>query len=310
MSENIVEIGNAPHLTAMIPNIGAKYFHSAWESPESFAAYMASLKRNEAWDDSGWEDDRHGGFYGGKSFKEAVAMAVDGWPEGTDKIAAVRDKILTLNPTLIKPINYGIAGAYPNVPRAIAGNIMNMRVPDISKSRRRPVFTLMVSMGATGSVEAEAITNRAAVVAAMIDQIEAKGFACEVVTCSLANGMSGFKAAVSIVVKKSSQAVDIVRLAFALGHASFFRRLVFASRGHSQHCKQHLGWGLGSTCAIDTEGLKEKDIYVIPGINECEAFFMTDDLAASSGLKFLSDALAKQGCPAFPKWKEEQKEAA
>lgn len=307
----ILEIGNATELTQLIPNFtenNGNYWHSAWESPESFAAYMRNTSPSTAWYSGPYTDNDE--FYGGKTFQEAVDMAVNGWPEGSQIIDEVRNHILTLNPMLVKPIAYSVAGAYPNVPRAIAGNPMNMRVPDLAKSRRRPVFTLICNMGALGWVHPDSITNRAACVAAMIDQIEAKGFACEVVTTSIAEGLGDFKVGVSIVVKKSSQAVDIVRLAFSIGHASFFRRLVFAARGQEQFNKNRLGYGLGCTQTISTKGLAEKDVYVLPGINECEQYFRTPELSAKEGLKFLSDSLAEQGCPAFPPFVKEEKIAA
>src|SRR6266704_1213744 len=85
-----LEVGNATELTDLIPNFTenkGNYWHSAWESPESFAAYMRSTSPSTAWYPSPYTDDDS--FYGGKTFQEAVDMAVNGWPEGSQIIDEV-----------------------------------------------------------------------------------------------------------------------------------------------------------------------------------------------------------------------------
>lgn len=238
--------GDAKELETYLP--GFTYL-SAWSSPEKFVRYVKTLRRKDAWQDAGW-DKGNPEWYGSETMEEAIALAESGWKEGVDQLEKTRNRVLSANPLLPKPIKYGIAGVTPNVPRAVSGNILNMRQPDMDKSKRRPVLTLICNMSANCGVSSSAITNRAAVVAAIVDQIEVAGFSCEVITTATSRGggfagSSGFSAAISVVLKRSDQAVDLSKLAYGLGHASFFRRLIFADKGSAKICKDGLGSGLG-----------------------------------------------------------------
>lgn len=299
-------VGDSPELNDYIPNMKGSFSHSTFSSPEVFSRHIQSLNRAKAWDSCGWDEDE--GFYGTKNMNEAIELGINGWKEGADQVENVRNYIKTLYPVHHRAIKYGIAGSVPSVPRAVAGNIFNMRNDDAARSKKKPIITLVSHMGALGYVPKESLTNRAAVVAAMIDEIESKGFACEVIATAVSTGISGFTTATSVVVKRSDQPVDICRLAFGLGHASVFRRFVFADRGSSAFCKGKLGWGMGSTAKIEQEGLAENSVYVLPSCNECPKNFSTPELAGTEGLKFLVTQLRRQKCPAFAKWTEKEEE--
>lgn len=300
--------GDSPELNDYIPNMKGCYSHSTFSSPEVFSRHIESLDRSKAWDACGWDEGEK--FYGTNNMREAIDLGINGWKEGADQVENVRNYIKTLYPTHYRAIKYGIAGSVPSVPRAVAGNIFNMRNDDLAKSKKRPIITLVSHMGALGYVKKESLTNRAAVVAALIDEIESKGFSCEVIATAVSTGASNFTTATSVVVKRSDQSVDICRLAFGLGHASVFRRFVFADRGTSAFCRGKLGYGMGSTAKIDREGLAEIGAYVLPSCNECPSNFETPELAGTKGLKFLVNELRKQGCPAFEKWTEKEELAA
>lgn len=300
---DIVHIGDAHYLTEMIPDFKkGTGFHSAWETPEAFIRHIKSLDPKNCWGDpSAWDKGREE-FSGSKSMEEAIEMAENGWDEGVQKIETIRQGILVANPVLPKVIKYGIAGAYPNVPRAIAGNIMNMRTIDLAKSRRRPVITLVSNMCDNWTTDKEMVTNRAAVVAALIDKIEQEGYACEVITTAVTRGHreEPFTAAVSVLVKKSTQMVDTRRLAFALGHASFFRRMVFADWEIAPNCERGLGSGLGRAHGISSVGdLNLQQIYIIPSVNGLDGNFGDEEKSCKSGLNSIIKSLKSQGCPAF-----------
>lgn len=296
-------IGDAPQLTHYIPELKGNFYHSSWETPEAFVRHIEGLKRENAWHGAGWDNGgRRDSFTGTQSMEEAIKLAKEGWHDGVTKVEKLRDLIIASNPVLPKPIVYGIAGSYPNVPRAIAGNPLNMRAIDLAKSRRRPVITLVCNMCDAWTVDKEEIINRAAVLAALIDQIEAKGYACEVVSTALtgerdydSNAM--FTAATSVLVKKSTQPVDIIRMTYPLGHASFYRRMVFADWGSHHVCKP-LGSGLGSCSGITKPELKHEQVYVVHHVRGLGGDF-SDEGAAKSGLQSMINSLIDQGCPAF-----------
>src|SRR6266403_6262933 len=127
MAETV--IGNAPYLTQYIPNLTGNYYHSTWETPEAFRQHIAAMDPKQAWDNSAWEKGMKD-FTGTESMDEALRLADCGWKEGVDKVVRLRDTIIAANPTIIQPVKYGIAGSVPNVPRAIAGNPLNMKAND------------------------------------------------------------------------------------------------------------------------------------------------------------------------------------
>lgn len=303
------EVGDAPQLREFLPSLGkGHFFHSAWSSPEQLAKHIRSADRSQEWGDSGWDGTE--AFTGTKTMEEALDMAENGWAEGIDKVFRLRADILAKNPIRMQPVKFGIAGATPDVPRAIAGNIFNMRIPDMSKSKRRPVITLVSNMTANCGVEKEMITNRAAVVAAIIDRIETAGYAVEVVSTAMAQS-GKFKAATSVIVKEAGHAVDTGKLAYGLGHSSFFRRLVFASWSGDKRC-QDIGYGLGIPFEPAQGELAEKNIFILPSSQYKRELFKTEELAGKEGLEMLVQRLANQKCPAFADipFKQEEPEKA
>lgn len=284
-------------------------FSSAWSSPEAFANYIEKQKRSKAWCDAGWGHDE--GWSGTKDMETAIKMAREGWKEGADQVERLRRLIEANNPTSPRLIRYGIAGTTPNVPRAIAGIPVNMRVPDLTKSRKKPVITLVSNMSANWTVGAKHISNRAAAVAAIIDKIESSGYSCEVLSTATtrggswwAGGSKDYTAATTVCLKRSDQPVDIVRLSYGLGHASMFRRLVFADWGVEPTAQNGLGEGLGCNCEIflpESDEFDNKAIYTIPSAEGISKLFETEELSMTEGMNHLLRELKKQGCPAFAK---------
>ena len=315
MSKAIKVVGDAAELDQYFPEMkeaGGGYYHSAWSSPEAFGKHIATLNRKDAWESAGWRKDDEG-FYGTDSMEEATQIAKDGWKEGAEQAIRVRDRILAAYPPQKRPVRYGIAGTTPNIPRAVAGDVLNMRLPDESKSKRRPVLTLISNMAGLCYIDPNALSNRAAVVAALVDQIEAAGYAVEVLSTAYgSNHSKSFMKAVTVVAKKSDQPVDMPRLSFALGHASMFRRFVFAELGSDPVLEKNLGWGLGRTREMDPKSIENMDIYFLPSANGRQEYFKTEEAAQEQGRKYLIECLTKQKCPAFfdrKKFTDDEKES-
>lgn len=287
-------------------------YSSVWSSPEKFAQSIEGLNPKDAFCDSGWSKGDTD-WYGTPNMETAIKMAREGWKEGAEQVESMRRRIEAANPTQKKLKQHGIAGVTPNVPRAVSGNVMNMRMPDETKTKKRPVITLLSNMSASCMVDAEQMTNRAAAVTAIIDKIEASGYSCEVIATATGSAdyrdygreegeNVGFTVAISVLVKRSDQPVDIVRLAYALGHASMFRRLVFADKGTFA---PELGEGLGYSGEPQLprdENFDLKSIYVLPSANKKGRFFKDEATSMREGLNFLMLSLQKQGCPAFAKY--------
>lgn len=291
--------GNSPDLRALFPatiSTVSRVRLSLWDMPESLAQHVSTLSPEKAWGDSSHWKNGNEKFSGVKSMNAAIKLCRDGWPDGANRAARLRDKIAAAHPIQRKLASWGVAGAYPSVARALAGNPLAMRQFDNRESRRRPVLTLVSDFACNAGVGGNAITNRAAVVAAIVDSVEASGFACHVVAFEASRGGDCVQLCAATV-KESDQSADIGRLAFALGHAAMFRRLCWATITEDSWI-EGLGYGLGTALALDFTSVP--DVYCLPSANTSESYFRSEDIAATQGLDFLVESLRKQGCPAFP----------
>lgn len=319
-SPQVREVGDAPNITRLIDincckdyyeeynNLPREVFRSSWSSPEAFATHIQDMNGKDSWyEDNVWRDISES-FTGVKTLQEAIDMAFQGWKEGGALIEKTRGYIQALNPLSPKMVRYGIAGTTPNVPRAIAGNILNMRLPEKKNSLKKKTITIIYNMCESGWSNKDSIGNKAAVTAALIDEIEAKGFSCEVIACATTSNRR-IRVLTSVCVKESHQPVDINRLAFGLGHPAMFRALFFADWQGDKFCSS-LGYGLGiiSTTTPTAED-KINQIYHIEGGSSKKIKikdFSDIDTAATKGLNSIVRTLREQGCPAFPPLKDHE----
>lgn len=292
--------GNAEELDPLLPG---QDFHSTWSSPESLARHMQEINRHEAWHSSAWDTD-DGEWRGCNSMQEAVNLALDGWKEGAEMVEKMRNRIAASRPQSPRLNRHDMVGAVPNVPRAVSGEVKNMRAYDPSKSRRKPVITLVSDMAVSYNISSTRIANRAAAVACIIDEVEAMGYSVEVISVAMTKGWHSdcYLAMTSVVAKRSDYPVDIKRIAFALGHPAMFRRFVFATWSEETILKDKLGYGLGSVGNdFDTESLNEKAVYVLPSMQNHSEYFKDIEAAMTLGMDSLMAELKKQKCPPFIK---------
>lgn len=290
-------VGDALYLRDLIPEISGfnRVQLSYWSSPEALAAHVAAINPASCWERVAWKAGFD--FTGTDIMYQALDMVRKGWPEGAARVAALRDKIVAIAPVQRRYVRYDIAGAIPNVPRYLAGNPQHMRRIDNAVARQRPVITLLSDISALASVRSNSMENRAAVVAAIVDVIEAAGYATELVAFASAS-KPGTHVITAASVKASHNTVDLAKIAFALGHPAMLRRLCFATRTGDTFTRE-LTQSLGRSTELPIEGLSERKIYMIPSINSCEAKFADEGTASTAGLAHLISELAKQGCPAF-----------
>lgn len=322
-SPPVVEIGDAPDLTRTMKPDPKGHGHwekydtdkmvvASWSSLEVFAKQFKGDHGKDWWARHNVRNSWNPSWNGTASFDEALDLAIQGWAEGGETIERTRGYIKALNPLSPRLVKYGIAGTTPNVPRAIAGNLLNMRQPANAVARKKKTITIVYNMCENGGVSSEAITNKAAVAAALIDEIETKGFAVEVVSAVATDGWKGrniIKAYEFVRIKESHHPIDINRLAFGLGHSAMFRGLFFADMQRNHEFKE-IGEGLGSaTSSFPNKEVNEEQTYIItsagkPGLSA--NLYSTVDKAVTEGLNAMVRELQKQGCPAFPKLKDHE----
>ena len=290
--------GDAPHLRELVPtkqgdNVSAV---ACYSSPEALARHAGDTVQGTCWHKSPWTHSES--FSGSPDMSSAIKMAVEGWPDGAARAAKIRDRINASHPTMRRMTRYSVAGALPNIGRYLSGNPACMRVMTSDKSRQRPIMTLIASVTANVMIEANQLLWRAAVVAAIVDAVEGAGFACEVIAVSNSEA-NGVNQAVLVNAKNSHQPADISRLAYSLGHPSFFRRLCWVPIVENE-ITSPIGTSLGAATTLDMTRMPS-NCYLIPGFedNAAGAAFGTEEKAETTGLEFLLESLRAQGCPAF-----------
>ena len=196
---------------------------------EAIPADKRAGKRNAGW--SGGEN-----WHGTRNMSAAINLARDGWCDGVQNAARVLE-FLNLEHATTRRRSYAVAGGNVNVGRLLAGNPTHM----IKRPKRpgRRVITLFVENTASAAINAENLTVRAAVVAAIADILERQGYSCAIVSVTMqatsSSGSPGAQTAVTL--KHAGERLNIDDVVFALGHPSFLRRFNFACVSQSDECR-------------------------------------------------------------------------
>lgn len=185
--------------------------------------------RNVAW-------DVPRSFAGTNTMQEALDLADNGWQEGSDKAAEVLE-ILSTDHARKRTRRHSVAGGSVNVGRMLAGNPRHMR--HRAKLDGTIVKTLFVDGGSPAAINADNLVIRAAIVAALSDELERNGYSCEivVVNCPLVRGTNTSSYQIATRVKLAGDKLNLSDVVFALGHPSYLRRLVFAAVATEENCR-------------------------------------------------------------------------
>lgn len=287
--------GDAPSLLDILPHMSREHFPSqvwsSWSAPERAAEFLATATYHLS---TGGQDNERDSFYGNLTKADALDMVRTGWQEGASRVARLRDRINAKAPHGPRLTKWDVAGVLPSVPRALAGNPMNMKRFDSARLRRRPVITLVNHMGGLAEVGADCFVNKCAVVAAIVDVVENAGYSVHLIGMAMSQSDKHLAGTV-FELKAPGQHVDVARMAFALGHVAMFRRIVFGLRASDPANVGKLA-GMGHT--TDFRDTRE-GVFVLPSMNTNYQHFTTEDYAATRGLNYYMSELAKQGCPCF-----------
>lgn len=193
-----------------------------------FGSQPASPGWKEPNDRSSRDDDKK--FRGTASWDEAKQLADDGWAKGRAKVAANLAAIFesgAASLTSMPAVTHEVGGAYPDVPLYVAGEVAHMVNEGDDQLGHRPIIRLLIDLTASCAINQSQLANRGAAVAALVDQIESAGNSCEV-WCTFATESNRKLFAPLISVKTAGAPLPIDELAFAIGHPSMLRRVMFA----------------------------------------------------------------------------------
>lgn len=204
---------------------------------DTWAEFIAYASREPKWSPDNPQYGSHGTggnrehFTGTATFEDASRLALYGWPAGRENLV---NTIAIVNPerTTYQSHSYDVAGEYPNVPRAIAGDPMSMVRQRRTHIASHPVVRIDYNVTVPWMLNADCIVNRGAALLSVVDALESRGYSCELRL--IFKGYSQTKRIhISIVYKRAGDALDLDRAAFAVTHPSVLRRFYFAV------CEQH-----------------------------------------------------------------------
>lgn len=292
----MIQVGNSLDLFDMIPAPVARLSNvvlvrHGWSNTD---AWIDWLNKATQWSSSPRQRD---GSWCGGSWDQAVRFSREGWPEGAERVARVRDKIVARHPTRREPPKWSVCGATPDVPRCLAGNPMHMKAVDPRHTRRRPVVTFVSQYNAMADISADQLVRRAGITAALVDTIEAVGYSCHVISMGCSFDRNGKFLQVAVTLKEPQDALDIGRVSFGMGHPGVLRRFDFATVAAHNELRSW-GEGMGSVYSMPHDP-EIKDTYVLPTIDSMSNLFSSEEAAVERGLPHLIECLQKQGCPAF-----------
>lgn len=172
--------------------------------------------------------------WAGASWNEALRLAREGWSEGRANLTRELDaaNILNLSAT-IRVETLDVAGSYPLVPAAVAGDPLNMFTHGLELAKSRPIFRFILNIATSGIVPMSTVVNRGAAVLSWVDKLESDGARCEIVVVrSSYNGArhgAPQHCLLWVPVKRADEPLDVDRMAFVLTHPAMLRRLAFAA---------------------------------------------------------------------------------
>lgn len=189
------------------------------------AIHASAAKKTKAspyWDlNTGWARTRD---YAGAA----------GWPEGAAKIRSYTDRWIPRLASLVSLPTYSpdLTGEFFDVGVLMSGEPEHWYAPEVSDtaiSGAGVVHRVVVNLSASSCIDAPELVRRGAAVAALVAVLEATGAAVEVVVCAViaAPGDSSRTCDISLVLKQSSDALDLDRLALVAVHPAGLRRIWF-----------------------------------------------------------------------------------
>ncbi len=176
----------------------------------------------------GWEDDHHNDWRDTPNMQSAINLALNGWPDGVKKAEIILERLSGFN-AVQRRKSYSVAGGSVNVGRMLSGNPNHMI--NRPKQPGKKIITFFCEVGFAARIRSEDAALRAAIIAAMVEILEAHGYQCEVIAVDTTMENNGDDTAgyITVNLKQAGEPLNLNEIVFGLGHASMVRRLCFAT---------------------------------------------------------------------------------
>ncbi len=137
-------------------------------------------------------------------------------------------ELLTAEHAVKRRRQLSVTGGHVSVGRLLSGHPVHM--VNRPKQPGKRVVTFFNETFISAAIDPDIAIIRAAVIAALVDILEAEGYSCEIVAAltttreyQVAVGHHG-----TVTLKTAGERLNLSDIVFGLGHPSFFRRLCFA----------------------------------------------------------------------------------
>lgn len=266
----------------MIERADSKRQRIHFDSLPDLAQWLDSAPRT--WSStSSIRDGRSASWDLGIGYKQAWKLARDGWIEGAQR-AQEALKQLTLMSAAPENRN-DFYGHLPHVARYCAG------APDSMIRKARSGFgggktlTLIVPIGLRSDTEAQCAANWGLGIAQYVNQLEQEGTRVEVIAAATVSERYekysktlGFRLSYSVLLKRAEQPLDLVVLAFAIGHPTMYRRLGLALYERSAMA-QHPVYGYPQPVELDDVINVPAGAVILNGMIDCNETARTPETA-------------------------------
>lgn len=235
----------------------------------------------------------------------ALALADTGWPEGRAKMAQSLGRAIARTQSM-RALAYSmdVAGAYPVVPVAVAGDPMCMVTIGEEVRATRPIVRLVCEQWVSAGIEAEQAISRGAAIVAHVDRLEDAGIRCEIVarfSCSANHGNENDGTITDVVAKACDEPVDIDKLAYVLAHPSSVRRLYFRSLETTPNsvAKRFLS-GHGRPPKAECRTVEPGQIFLLSANEHTSKYNSPETAAVHVGEMILAGIRAAKDCGFWP----------
>jgi len=238
-------------------------------------SYASSREKgNESWN-------------GSPSFDAAMNLANNGWPEGLAKVKDMAEDIWKVIGQEVQKMAfyYDVTGEAVDIDRFLTGEPEDMiAFTEEQAVGHGKIVKIQVNNVASAGVSTTTMANRGAAVVALIDALEKLGFSCEVYTAdALSSRWSGDKNILQydVTLRGAGDVLDMDRLAFALCHPSWLRRLVFsAMEQEDEQVRRMFNVGGSYGCPEESRGLTSEENGVdVPSLRLGAHNFQTQEAA-------------------------------
>ena len=200
-------------------------------------------------------------YFGTANFSEALDLATNGWPEGTEQAARYAQPLMDKIASQIMrdEYRYDVTGITFDVDRVLQNEPESwINYDQVVSDAPGKIIRIVFNVSSSGIISNDAIVARGAVVSALVMLLERSGYRVAVDMVKANTMRDGALCEIFCPIKTPNQDLDLSRMIFALAHPSMNRRIAFSVVENNQLLRRMPGYGGPGECPTERRG----DIYI------------------------------------------------